>query len=420
VPPVSSQACPECGASLPLDPRYVTWCHGCGWNLRGPEAQEAEGRFERLLASVGRRLGDRMANELAESGRLEPRLTPSRAAAYAIAVLVHAFALGLVVAGIWLLVEGSLFPKIAGGLLLGLAYLMRPRLGRRARENRVARADAPALYAYADEVAQSVGARPPHVIVLSTDFNASWSVRGLRRERTLELGLPLLAVLDPDEITALVAHELAHGRNGDATRGLVVGSAIAGLSELYFALTAEEGGGNADLELVELVAKPFAWLLAQPIRLVLLLELHLTLQDARRAEYLADRIAARVAGPRAQIGLDEKLMLAGSLETAVQRFAHAQDALGGDVFDAMRAAVADVPERERERRRRLARLEGTRLGATHPPTAKRIELIERLTPSEREVRLDAERWEAILAELAADRKRLSRRIVEGYRAAVFG
>jgi Zn-dependent protease with chaperone function len=297
---------------------------------------------------------------------------------------------------------------------------MRPRLGRRARENRVARADAPALYAYADEVAQSVGARPPHVIVLSTDFNASWSVRGLRRERTLELGLPLLAVLDPDEITALVAHELAHGRNGDATRGLVVGSAIAGLSELYFALTAEEGGGNADLELVELVAKPFAWLLAQPIRLVLLLELHLTLQDARRAEYLADRIAARVAGPRAQIGLDEKLMLAGSLETAVQRFAHAQDALGGDVFDAMRAAVADVPERERERRRRLARLEGTRLGATHPPTAKRIELIERLTPSEREVRLDAERWEAILAELAADRKRLSRRIVEGYRAAVFG
>lgn len=418
---MSTHACPDCGATVPVDPRWVTWCHRCGWNLRGPEAREAEGRLERLAASVGRRLGDRMANELADSGRLAPRPTPAKIAGYAVALAVHAFALGLVLGGIWLLAEGSLFPKIGGALLLAVAFLMRPRLGRRAREDRLSRADAPALYAYADEVARAVGTKPADVIVLTTEFNASWSVRGLRRERTLELGLPLLAVLEPDEATALLAHELAHARNGDATRGLVVGSAISALAELYVTLMPEEGeSGDPDLELAELVARPVTWLLAQPIRLLLLLELHLTLQDSRRAEFLADRIAARVAGPRAAIALDEKLVFATGLETAVHRYAHAQSALEGDVFDAMRGSVLDVPERERERRRRIARLEGTRLGASHPPTAKRIELLERLPESEPEVRVDGERWAAIERELAADRARLSRRIVEGYRAAVFG
>lgn len=417
---MSSQPCPSCGTQLPVDPRFITWCHACGWNLVGATAAPAATTaLERLSESVGRRLGDRMADRLAESGRLAPRLTPAKVAAYAIAIVVHAFVLALVAAGVWLLAgDAGLFVKIAGALLLGLAFLMRPRLGKRAREGVVPRDEAPTLYGIADEVAAAVGARPVDAIAIDAEYNASWSVNGLRRQRTLTLGLPLLAVLEPDEQIALIGHELAHARNGDAARGLVVGSAVTSLAELYGTMTMGDDG--SDLDFAEVLVRPIIWLLAQPFRLLLLLELHLLLQDSRRAEYLADRLAATVAGAHAEVRLQEKLLLTQSAVSALHRHAIRRDATDGDVFDAMREAVADVPARERERRRRIARLEGARLSATHPPTAKRIELLGRLPAAEPLVRADPERAAAALSELAGLRGQLSRRLVEEYRMAVVG
>ena len=405
---------------LPVDPRYVTWCHSCGWNLVGTAEQASPANaFERIAESVGRRLGDRMADKLAESGQLAPRLTPAKAAAYAIAIAVHALVLALAVAGVLLLVgDTGLFVKIAGALLLGLAFLMRPRLGTRAREGVVRREEAPVLYGIADDVAAALATKPVDVIVIDPEYNASWSVRGLRRERTLTLGLPLLAVLEPDEQVALIGHELAHARNGDSARGLVVGSAVNSLAELYATMRMAEEG--SDLDVAELLMRPLMWLLALPLRLVLLLELHLLLQDSRRAEYLADRLAASTAGTGAVVRMHEKLLLKPTADSAVHRHAIAHRAPEGDVFDAMRVAVADVPDRERERRHRIARREGTRLGASHPPTAKRIELLERLPSAEPLVRADPRRAATALAEIADLRRQLSRRIVEEYRMAVAG
>jgi Zn-dependent protease with chaperone function len=412
--------CPTCGEQLPVDPRYVTWCDSCGWNLRGTSATETPTTsLDRIAESVGRRLGDRMAERLSESAELAPKLTPAKFAAYVIALAVHAFVLVLVVSGVWLLVgDTGLFVKIAGALLLGLAFLMRPRLGKRVREGIVRREEAPTLYGLADDVAAALGTRRVDVIAITSEYNASWSVNGFRRERTLTLGLPLLAVLDPDEQIALIGHELGHARNGDVTRGLVVGSAVESLAELYETMRSESE--DSDLDFAELVVRPIMWLLAQPFRLLLLLELHLLLQDRRRAEYLADRLAATVAGAQAEIRSQEKTLLAQTVESALHRYAVRRDASDGDVFDAMREAIADVPERERERRHRIARLEGTRLGATHPPTAKRIELLERLPAATPLVAADPERAATALAEVAGLRKRLSRQLVEEYRMAVAG
>ena len=53
----------------------------------------------------------------------------------------------------------------------------------------------------------------------------------------LRLGVPLLTILDGQEVVALVGHELAHQVNGDATRGLVVGTALETLRRWYYAFT---------------------------------------------------------------------------------------------------------------------------------------------------------------------------------------
>lgn len=419
--PAASTACPTCGTELPVDPRYVTWCHGCGWNLVAPPSPDRTGRLDRIASAAGRRLGDRMTARLAAVDDVAPRLTAATIAAYAIAVAVHAFVAGIVVLGAWLLLgDSGLFPKIAGCLLLGLALLMRPRLGKRPKEGIVARADAPALYALADEIADSFEAPRPDAIAITTDYNASWSVVGIRRERILTLGMPLLAVLEPQERVALIAHELAHGRHGDATRGVVVGSAIDSLSELYATLTPPGDQLGADLGPAELVSRPVVWLLAQPIRLLLLLELHLLLENAKRAEYLADASAARVAGTAAVVGTHEKLLLGATTEVTVHQFALNRSRAEGDVFDALRAASARLPERELERRRRLARLEESRLGATHPPTGRRIDLLLQRPALEGVIRIDEERQAAVEADLRPVRRSLSHRIVEEYRESVAG
>lgn len=417
---MSSQACPSCGTEVPVDARYVTWCDACDWNMLPAAPPEPEGRLEGIAAAAGRRLGDRMAERLALADDLAPRLTPSKVAAYAIAAAVHAFVAAVVAAAVWLLLADlGLLPKIGGALLVVLAFLMRPRLGRSPTEGIVTRRDAPALYSLVDEIARSLGTPAAHTISITFEYTASWSVVGVRRERVLTLGLPLLSVLEPQEQVALIAHELAHARNGDSTRGLVVGSAIESLSELYETLAPPSGQlRGSELDVAELLVRPVVWLLAQPLRLLLLLELHLLLHDAKRAEYLADRMAATAAGTRAVIGLHEKLLLGAVTKMAVHRFAISRSERDTDVFDALRAAVSAVPARELERQRRVARLEETRLGATHPPTGKRIEVLERRPATEPRTVLARTQQAAIAAELGALRRTLSRRIVEEYRASV--
>jgi len=97
------------------------------------------------------------------------------------------------------------------------------------------------------------------------------------------------------------------------------------------------------------------------------------LRDSQRAEYLADALAARVAGSQAEIAMDEKMLFASVFETVALQAAREG---GANLFEQLREYLQSAPERELERRRRVARLEGVRLSATHPPTARRLDLIE--------------------------------------------
>jgi Zn-dependent protease with chaperone function len=406
---------------LPVIHGYVTWCHSCSWNIVAPARDEfAGGRLGRAYAAAGRRLGSRLARQLIESEHLEPRVTPAKILAFAIALAFFAAVLAAAGLGIFWIAASPTSPAavLIGALLVAIAILVRPRFGSVARQGAVSREEAPQLYALADAVASALDAHPVDVIVVTHEFNASFAVVGLRRRHVLTLGLPLLAALDAQEVVALVAHELAHGRNGDSTRGLVVGSALEGLVEVYGVLTPR--GGDADFDQLAFfgwIANALMWVLSRPFWWLFLIEFHLLRRDSQRAEYLADALAARAAGTQSVVSLHEKLLLESSFDGLVREYVHGRSE--GDLFAEVKTRLAAVPSRERERRRRVARLEESRLEDTHPPTALRIQLLEDRPRLEANVALSAFNADLIDRELTPMRRAVQARLVDFYRDSLY-
>jgi Zn-dependent protease with chaperone function len=414
--------CPECGASVPVVAGYPNWCDECGWNLEQPPVPwRSEGRFSRLAARLGRTSGERMASGFLAAEELRPGWTAAKVVAYVVAAGVHVFTLALFAGGIAAIVVEfpDPFSILFGIAMVCAAGFMRPRVPRMPEGEVLDPAATPAVHALAGAVAAALDRPAPAAIVADTRWNASWAVVGWRRRRVLVLGLPVLAALGPQERVAMIAHEVGHDRNGDATRGLFVGSAVVGLDTLSDVLRpAERPGGFEQLGAAEWLAGALAWLLTRPIDAVLWLEARLLLRDMQRAEYLADAAAARVAGSAAAIALHERLLLHPTFQHAVQQAALADDARG--TLDRVRAALGAVPVRERERRRRIARLEQARLEATHPPTGMRIAVLEEREPHPPAVRLSPFDSERIDAELAPLEAAAGRALIDRYRASLHG
>lgn len=397
---------------------WVTWCEACDWNVLGPaQREQPKGPVARFLDRAGRTLGARLAAELRGRESLESTLTPAKVAAYAIAVVVEVFALGVIAGAVVLALLTFPNPFGIGGavVMLGFAYLIRPRLGQAPKDDVVPRSDAPRLYGLVDEAAQTLETKPPDTIVVDHRWNAYWTIVGVRRRRVLGIGLPMLETLPPSQQLALVAHELAHGRNGDVRRSFVIGTALTTLQEMHYALVPGESLLTySDLGIADHLGRLLMWVLAQPVRGLLLLELHLLLRDMQRAEYLADALAAEVAGTEAVTSLHESMLVSPVLALSMQHASHRR-VTAEELFDVLRAYLEAVPERERRRRLRAAALEGTKLGATHPPTAMRINLLHARPHVEPRLLLDPDRARGILHELGAVRPRIAQRLLDRQR-----
>lgn len=410
-----------------MDPKLVAWCDACNWNVHAPSIPEPRTTFERLYRRAGIRVSDRLARQLAADDSSQSRLTWSLAAAYVIAASVYLGLLVLAAAGLFALVAWFPNPVSWIGLLVAvLAFLMRPRLGRLPQEGGLGREEAPRLYACIDAVATTLATRSVDLVVVDGSFNAAWSVVGLRRKRVLRLGLPLLTMLSPAERIALIAHELSHARNRDARRGVFVGGAVRALllqyqmlqpaselvaryhGERWIVRRRSDFGGGFDV-----LFNALMWVLSRPSALLLQLEWHLLLHETQRAEYLADLAAAEVAGTDATVGLLEKLMLESTFRSTVQHVSRQRDC---DLFAELSAAAASIPERERLRRHRVARLEEARLDATHPPTARRIDLLEQRRHRPPGLPPDITGFDA---ELVHRRSDLQSKLIDRHRAAVY-
>ena len=380
-------ACPSCSAATITRYSDEPWCPSCEWNLARFVPGETDGAFgwswvDRPLHRVARRLTERQFAGLADSPLQRRSLTAARVATLAVSVVLLAGVLAIAALGAWLLVVDFFsLTTVLGAVLLGVAFVLRPRLGRLSELTDTAveidRVAAPTLFAVVDRVAVAVGAPMPDVILLDDDLNAYTTVVGWRRRRVLCLGAPLWAILDEQERIALLGHELGHFVNGDIRRGLLTQVARNTLGQVADLLAPDPdmGGGSFFEMLVIPVARAVMWLVSRVFLTLQLVLLWISLRDSQRAEYLADELGAEAGGTAAAIRVDEQLLLLTPIDTVVRR-----EARNGNGAAAWRAAAVVARTNQAPSLpalRQLSRRNDVSLFASHPPLGLRVAMYGR-------------------------------------------
>ncbi len=420
-PVEAKQECPVCRTIIPVYSGYVTWCDKCGWNINPEQPDPPRGIFESVYASLGQKQSRALLDRLKRADTLKPRLTASKSLALIFAVVIYGFTLAFGVGGATLLIAGWPNPfAVAGGLLcIGIVWILRPRFSK-LPDTFQSQKELPTLYRLADTIGASLDARRLTGIAIEEGFTAAFDRVGWQRKDMLYLGLPLWSTLEDQEKVALIAHELAHGVNGDLARGFFIGSAMRALANLYALLRPDHIWDSAagiwglvaipfNLAMVGLAGLP--WLGAYVLS-------HLLWRDSQRAEYLADLLAASTSGTNAMLSLMEKLHFSSTFALAVHRAALSKG-IRFDLFDELDQLMMKVPQRELERIKRVQQLEMSRLNATHPPTAYRIDLLRSHYVSHPKVEFPSSDFEQLEREMFPLRSKVQRKLEDMYRSRLY-
>ncbi|WP_158566230.1 M48 family metallopeptidase [Micromonospora craterilacus] len=379
-------SCPECAsADLAQVAGQPPWCGRCEWNLDATIPSHGDGRFVRSIVRLDRRAGFRADRRLARSSVTESatrsRPTPAFLVLSLISVALVLLPVGALGAAVWLLVRGGT-PLILPLLLLGVAYALRPRLGSVRRITRGAyrltRQRQPALHRLVARIADSVGAPVPDIIVLDRDWNAAAAVVGLRRTRVLVLGIPLLVALRPQELVALIGHELGHFRWADSRWRLLTQPARTFFGALSTVIRPARGDAH-DRGLEGLAALSYTiWRLVAGALSWLLSVVHLAMNtldawEGRRAEVRADSMAARAAGTTGALSMIDLLALSPVLAPLI-----APNGTPGAAMDMWRRDVAATREDHAQQLpllRQLTIRQQASLLASHPAPGRRHQVV---------------------------------------------
>jgi heat shock protein HtpX len=339
-----------------------------------------------MQRELGQRFSQRLFDDISKAppngaGKEKGRDSWSLRIAWLIAGLVHLVSVMMAAFGTALLFGawGSFLVPILGVILLLLCWVTRPRTAQ-PPDRLLARSEYPLLYALSDRLSTAMGAPLVDGLAVSADFNANYREATWRRRRYVELGAPLLGVLTLEERIALMAHELSHGANGDPLRGQFLFGAVGMLAGWSSALRPLTIGRAATGSLLALIAS----ILAIPLELVMLAAsellllvakgvLLLVLRQSQRAEYLADRLAARAAGAGPMQGMLEKFYLHETVQAAIR--CHALTRPEEPVGPVLRQLPSTCSEDELATYRAQSRSRLWQVDSTHPPTALRIEML---------------------------------------------
>jgi len=399
--------CPQCNQQIPVDPRTVTWCDKCDWNVDPTPADRPSPAWRLKLEHV---LANRLYREL-ETGEVH-RIgwDAARVTAYVLSALLLLVPLVALPGGIALLL---FYRPLWFGILLSifvfaLAAVFHPRINRLSEEDQpVRRTEAPTLYAVLDRIADAIGTQPVDLVVVDPPPNIWFSRIGLRFKPVVGIGLPAWIALRPQERVAALAHELGHGKHGDARHGFVVHAAATILAELQRTFTKQPlddarreitiaRGENQTVSVLSRVLDTTIGALARGYGRLLTMA---ALRSSQRAEYLADRKAAEIAGSEATASMLDRTLL---FDTSYRALGKAvRFAADGDPLSAVRDDLRRFPAREIERRVRAGRIRETRIDSSHPPTYLRTRLIRTRPASGARVVLGTDESRAIDRELAA-------------------
>ena len=153
----------------------------------------------------------------------------------------------------------------------------------------ITQSDQPELVDQVKAVSDKLGEPLPDGMYIAHDVNAA--VTEERRlfgdtRRSLIMGLPLLDVLSPAELRAVIAHEYGHYVGGDTKVGRWIWRTRAAIGRTLEDLHDEDSWGRRIVQLpFEAYGKVF---------------MRITAAVSRRQEFAADRVAAEVAGTEAQ------------------------------------------------------------------------------------------------------------------------
>jgi len=405
--------CPQCGSDTPQDEGLKRWCDQCNWNLTSPRIAEDQDFLTRKYHQLGERRGRKMLAKLlaTPAADLQPRLSSDKVAAFAIAGGIHLLSLAIFITGLFVAFSGypNLRPLVIGALCVGLAWLLLPRPISVPKKT-IALDAFPAFKAFIDQIAIELGGAPVKHVVINEDFNASYVVAGWRREPVLQIGLPLWIALAPQERVAITAHEIAHGYNGDSTRGFVIGSALGALDEWIGLLRPR----HRAVTMSEVLASYVTRVLSLPLVALQGLLFHLLWQEKQRSEYFADYLAASIAGTPATVGLLSRVALEEHLEDVLLRHAYSSAQSGSYILGLFRQRIETLPDREWERMRRGSEAEGAQLDSSHPPTAFRVAFLEAHTIAEPKLIVSAATVAAIDAEFRPLEEKLGRKLISRF------
>jgi len=235
----------------------------------------------------------------------------------------------------------------------------------------IRRARYPAFFGLVDQVCDALGVPPFDTIVITDAVNASTGTVGWRRRSVLTIGFPLWNMLLPDERVALLAHEVAHRRNGDVRRSFLIGTALSTLRRWYRVLSSD--WSRRLVGPAALLVLAFRLVVKQPLRAIVgavyAAELRLTLRDNRRAEYLADALSVRLTGEAAALSALDKTYLAEPTADFLARLARWQPA--APLWAGQLQFLDRFPASEWERLRRLGRHTPELATHSHPKTHRR-------------------------------------------------
>lgn len=204
---------------------------------------------------------------------------------------------------------------------------------------------APLLHGLVGELAMRGGLPMPKVYLIDSPHPNAFATGRNPQNAAVAATTGLLAILDRDEVAAVMAHELAHVKNRDTlvmTMTATIAGAISMLANFGLFFRSGNGGQNLVVTLLAVIVAPFAAMLVQ-------------LAISRTREYGADRGGALIHGdPRA-------------LARALAKLAGAAQRIPNPVAERNPAASAlyIVPGFGRDS-----------LFSTHPATESRIAALE--------------------------------------------
>jgi heat shock protein HtpX len=255
---------------------------------------------------------------------------------------------------------GALIGAILGLVVVGASYWFSDKIAvRAAGAHEVSEQEAPQLHAMVADLAATAGLPKPRVYVSPAAQPNAFATGRNPRHSAVAVTEGLLTQCPPDELRAVLAHEMAHIRNRDILIGSVAAAIATGISFVAnMALWAGMFGGGDDEDGPSPIVAILLAILAPLAATVLQMAL------SRSREFEADRVGAQLLGDpeplaRALRRIDTMAARTPLEVSPAQASAYIVNPLTGRQVNFARLFLTHPPVEERIERLQAMRQDGT-------------------------------------------------------------